>query len=552
MHNGWPWNRLLSLAGALLILQQVKIGASFNWNKIQQQHQQSASRKFPLQQKQGTFVGSVPRYHCSTSTLAVVLASSEKEAVGGFSSDGDDEKNMREKQQIERFHQDMKRVLENRDNGGVAAMAQESTEERRQRPAVLEHDKDGVQRVLTMLDRLVEMGIATEETFHIAMKACLERGRLRWRSHATTTTSQSSSRDGTQVICAADQLEFLLEKLQGIVASTDISLETYLLVLEAYATCSTPRGGRNYAQKADDLISLMQERGVFGDGDGVENLTGGEVIPVPVLMHVLHAWAWQQANKERGDCAERANEYLEEIEQSTSQEKAEAELLLQCYDWVLEAWSKSGSRGSAEKADDVFCRMKKLNQTQADSIILSTATYANAILSWSKSKSPGSAQKAHDLLVEMLEHFEAGAFPTSEPELIAFNTVIAAWARIGRRDKAEEVLWMMDGARAKCNSLVSDVRTYNSVLHAYVIGPNKNDALTQIQRLAEFMETNCEEQPGICPDSFTYNTLMKVGNTVAWRVGSSIIPSSFLPARNLTTHGWLLFNRPGQEVAKPI
>lgn len=112
----------------------------------------------------------------------------------------------------------------------------------------------------------------------------------------------------------------------------------------------------------------------------------------------------------------------------------------------------------------------------------------------------------------MLEHYESGAFPPhSEPELIAFNGCIVAWARIGRPDKAESILWELDKVSRTCERLVPDVVTYNSVLHALVRSRDKRQALNKAISLVQHMEDNCKEQPAISPDSFTYNTLMKVG-----------------------------------------
>ena len=408
--------------------------------------------------------------------------------------------------QQDRFHSDMLRVLSSRTDRGVAKLAEKSVQERRQRPEILEHDKDGVQRVFTMLDRMVKMGQATEETFQIAMRACLQRGRLRWRN-----TNSGDSHQSSPVICAADQMEILLGQLDGITSTT--SLETYLLVLEAYATCSTPRGGKYYARKAEALLDRMVNSGLFG-ATSVAAMGQDDEIPVEALVHVLHAWAWQQENKKDGECAEKANSYLDQIERSS--QKPSTDVLLQCYDWVLEAWSKSGSPRSGERAIEVFSKMKKLNETQSTATILDTQTYSNAILARSKCKEPESAQQAHDLLLEMLARFKEGAFPHSEPELIAFNGVITAWARNGMPVEAEKVLWLMNDVRSKCKRLVPDVVSYNSVLHSYVMSPDRTEALKQIRHLVDFMEANCEEQSAICPDSFTYNTLMKVRSLKVW------------------------------------
>lgn len=367
-----------------------------------------------------------------------------------------------------RFHSDMVRLLESR-----SQPIQKST--RRERPAILQHDTDGAERVLAMLQHMVDLGVSTEESYAIAMDAILRRGRMRWKN-----------KDGN-VICAADQLQVLLQQLE-YQDYASISVATYNTVLEGYAICATPRGDRNYAKRAQALLERMMEEDAFD---------------IDSLVHTLHAWAWQQANLQPGECAQKAQELLEQIEEMTN----DASLLIQCYNWVLEAWSKSKSEGSPARANEAFLRMKQLNQT-LDCGLPNAESYSNAILAWSKCTKQGSAERAHELLCEMVETYKAGAL--SEPELIAFNGCITAWARIGRSQKAESILWLMDDLRPNCSSLLPDVLTYNAVLHAHVMSKDKKKALEKVIALVQHMETKCEEQPAITPDSFTYNTLMKV------------------------------------------
>jgi hypothetical protein len=401
---------------------------------------------------------------------------------------------------VDRFHADMRRVLESRQSqlDQTDLDSDDSLNNRRKRPPVLTSDIDGAERVLAMLQHMVSLGVANEESYAIAMQAFLRRGRNRWKS----------PQNENQIICAADQLESLLEQLEERQPNEALATSTYNLVLQAYADCATPRGDRDYAAKAERLLERMDSK----------NLTD-----VESLIHVLHAWAWQQANMQPGNCAERANELLDIVTAETD----DIDKLLQCHDWVLEAWSKSGSEGSAQRADDHFERMKELNATLATRsteennavlVLPNAQSYTNVILAWSKSHNGNekddafaSAERAHDLLMEMIDKFKMNVFKDgSEPELIAFNGVITAWARLGRPDKGEQVLWIMDELRPLCQALVPDVKTYNSVLHAHVKSPGKTKALEKAITLVQRMEDNCHEQPAIKPDSFTYNTLMKV------------------------------------------
>ena len=87
--------------------------------------------------------------------------------------------------------------------------------------------------------------------------------------------------------------------------------------------------------------------------------------------------------------------------------------------------------------------------------------------------------------------------------------MIAAWARVGRTDKAEELLWQANEIRAKCKTLIPDVITYNSVVHAYLKDKKCDNGLEKIIQIVDYMEQNTKEQPAICPDCFTYHCVLK-------------------------------------------
>ena len=467
------------------------------------------------------------------------------------------------------FYRDMQRVLESRRCALQELQLHQRSQGRRRKPVVLTSDVDGALKAYSMLQHLRQIGAASEAPYVLVMRAFLQRGRLRWQQPAANGESSNNNmptknmptNNSPSIICAADQLELLLHELQALTQSLDkqppLSMDTYNLVLQAYATCSTPRGDRDYASKAQQLLERMQDQCSRNGGTTNSTIT----VPVESLMHVLHAYAWQQANLQEGICAAAAHDLLQQICQQTN----DLAILLPSHDWVLEAWSKSGSAHSATRADAVFAQLKALNATLTGVLlakerdghdgssnisssssatrsderldddhataasVFDAETYSNAILAWSKCSELGSAARAHELLLEMLEKYQTGAFPAgSEPTLIAFNGVITAWGKAGRVEKAEQVLWLMEEYRPLCRELVPDAVSFNSVLHAYMksgaapgsggaaaaaagaaAADNRKQSLDNALALVQYMEDNHHLQPAIKPNTFTYNTLLK-------------------------------------------
>ena len=298
------------------------------------------------------------------------------------------------------LHMDMKRVLQSRKQVQEQAPSLTSSEtilslsplERRRRPHILEEDIDGVIRVTSMLRAMVDNGVATEESFQIVLEAIGKRGRLRWmgKDHA--------------IVCAADEAEDLIQELWQR-QDGKLSTHTCNLALQAYAACSTPRGDRQYAQKAQRLLNDMVQGGIDPN--------------TASFSHVIKAWAWQQGNLQNGICAQMAMQNFEKLMELSPDDKT----LLQAYDLLLEAWSKSPLDDAPQQAERILDEMKKVSKNSSIiSLLPNSQSYTNAILARTKSGAKDSAVKAHKLLFDYIESYENGELRTdSQPELFAFS-----------------------------------------------------------------------------------------------------------------------------------
>jgi len=386
-----------------------------------------------------------------------------------------------------RFHSDMRRVLDSRKEAFEASSNSSVSMDRRKRPGLLNKDIDGVDRVTSMLRHMVNIGVANEETYQIVLEALCKRGRLRWYD------------DDSIIVCAADVVEGIYDEAWNYLYGK-VSTRTCNLVLQAYATCSTPRGNRQYAEKAQAILDEMEDEGI---DPSVESFTC-----------LVNAWAWQQGNRGSGKCVDMAEKNIKKLLEFSPDNATK----LQAYHFVLEAWSKVCDEDAPAQADRILNEMKLIRRTLNNSTtnLPNSESYTNAILTWTKSNA---AERAHDLLYECIYNFENyidnlddGDKISSdmEPELFAFNGVITAWARVGRIDKAEEVLWKADDIRLKCKKFALDVYSYNSILHAYIKDKkNTEKNLKKIHEIMTFMEENKKEQPSITPDSFTYHCVLR-------------------------------------------
>lgn len=369
----------------------------------------------------------------------------------------------------------MLRVLDSRQSQSLDAQLSLSPLERRERPTLLKSDIDGVERVVSMLGHMVEIGAATEESFQIALEALSSRGRLRWR------------REDSTIVCAADEVEVLLDTLWEV-QHGNVSTKTCNIALKAYALCSTPRGNRKYAQKAQDLMEKMQDADIE--------------ITSETLSYLVHAWAWQQENLGSGKCAKMAQNFFDEMMKLSPDE----DVVFHSYGLLLEAWSKCSSISAAENSERIFSKMKQLRGAD-----VGAQHYSNAILAWTKQQGEKNTEKANALLLESIEDYKASGNKESlRPELIAFNGVITSWSHCGRIDKAEETLWLANDLGENINGVYPDAVTFNSVLHGYIRHRNRSKSLERMLAIVDYMETKSKDCPAMKPDEFTYNTLIKV------------------------------------------
>jgi hypothetical protein len=91
--------------------------------------------------------------------------------------------------------------------------------------------------------------------------------------------------------------------------------------------------------------------------------------------------------------------------------------------------------------------------------------------------------------------------------IVSLDSLIVAWSRSRRPDKAEEVLWR--ALDLKSDSLTPDILTFNAVLNSYLTDL-ENDPETNLQRMIAIVDYLKESgRTGLQPNAYSFRCLLK-------------------------------------------
>ncbi len=212
------------------------------------------------------------------------------------------------------FHeqQRLQQQQETESNPNMLTFYSWCNEQRRNKPSLLLYDMDGAEKCIQMI-RHLQQKHQTSSKMYIPdaayiqiMKVILQRGRLRWKRSSTNTYDSQNNNNNSVIICAADQLEELLLEYESqsplphskdanrpavgtTATTTNFNIDLYNLVLEAYAICATPRGDRQYAQRAQLLLQRMEGKTESPSDEPPSSHRQPHWLPVESYLHVLHA-----------------------------------------------------------------------------------------------------------------------------------------------------------------------------------------------------------------------------------------------------------------------
>jgi hypothetical protein len=235
---------------------------------------------------------------------------------------------------------------------------------------------------------------------------------------------------------------------------------------------------------------------------------------------VLDAWARsgvEQAAKQATRCITR----IEELSRDDVSDVNLAKKLVssdECNELKHESWEYKNQNSFDHQNIELFHGKEKF-LSPFRVIYPSEQSYTSAILALSRSTEKDAALRAHELLNRMLELYDSGKWGSNRPTLLAFNTVISAYAKssaIGSADKAEGILNQLEDLcfgkeNFRYKFLRPDVVTYNSVVTAWS-NSKEAAAVYNAENIVKRMEKRCNAVDDtfldVQPDPYTYSSLI--------------------------------------------
>ena len=198
---------------------------------------------------------------------------------------------------------------------------------------------------------------------------------------------------------------------------------------------------------------------------------------------------------------------------------------------VVQAWAKSGRADAGQKAQDLLEAMEEMaaKALDADGVKIAIEpdifTYNSCLDGWMRGNSVNHATNAEKLLEKMALGRTANGVV---PDRISYNTVIAAWAKAGRRNawyrnssklgdenhlakRAEAILYKMDASGIR-----PDTTSFNTCISAWSRSGQGKKAADRAEALLLAMEQLSEEGGSaedegslVCPDGRTYSAVIE-------------------------------------------
>ena len=218
---------------------------------------------------------------------------------------------------------------------------------------------------------------------------------------------------------------------------------------------------------------------------------------------------------------------------------------------AIDAWSKSGEKGAAQKAEMILQRMNDMyDKTQNIAIRPDKISYTAVMKAWVNSREKDSAEKCASLLSKMEQIYEETNDSKVKPDTIAYASVIDAFAKAGKPHLSEVVLKRLESF-SDDKDRQPNTACYNMLMNAY----GKRGFIEKCESLLEKMEdssSNSENKNTIQPNHITYTTFLDAlahyeGNAQNFNQNDSKVKK----AEDILSRMIYRYREHGQHNAKP-
>jgi pentatricopeptide repeat protein len=175
---------------------------------------------------------------------------------------------------------------------------------------------------------------------------------------------------------------------------------------------------------------------------------------------------------------------------------------------LMSAWVRRRSVDAALVVEELLKRVVDDLRAGNRSIKVTTRLYTIAMNAWAKSGAKGTAQRAHHIHDAMINIYKETGDPAIAPSNISYNTLLNAWGKSSDGNglvMAEQVLQeMIQAWMAGNEDLKPDAITFTTIMSAYSRSNDPNAA----QRAEELF--NMMDELHIKKNMFTYSALQNV------------------------------------------
>ena len=317
--------------------------------------------------------------------------------------------------------------------------------------------------------------------------------------HAWAHLDEKQKKRSGSPVCAL-RVESLVKRVvdERMAGNLDaaMTLAEYNCLLEGWARSGA---GEAAAERCTQIVKEMQEH-----GDVQPDLSS--------FKAVLMAWKQSSRSKNAPTQAQRVLEWMVELCRTGENDQACPDA--DCFDIVMQIWSRSGRKEAPATAERLLYAMEALYEATQDAKLKPRTTSFNAVLAaWAKSHDP-TAYKRVLAILGFMEKLSRNSDDTV-PDQASYMTAIVALARSKEADPelAEKLLRRVEGIYLEDDDEIPEIRPdtvmYNSVIACWSRGKSEGNfriAKSTLNRQVQTYRVTKDDR--VKPDVFGFTSVM--------------------------------------------